>query len=153
MANGNGQGQVARKKKPSQFSPGKQKKYLELLASGHRRLASARAAGSNRETVRKLMNRSKSFREKVEQAEMVANEVVEDRMYRGAIEGHFGKQVFWLCNRDPERWKDVKRLELTGADGGPVGLEAMLEDLDVDRKKVLKEIAAERMERRAGSSG
>lgn len=28
--------------------------------------------------------------------------------------------IFWLKNRQPERWRDVKGVELTGKDGGPV---------------------------------
>jgi transcriptional regulator with XRE-family HTH domain len=29
-------------------------------------------------------------------------------------------QIFWLKNRNPGRWRDVKGVELTGKDGGPV---------------------------------
>jgi hypothetical protein len=28
--------------------------------------------------------------------------------------------IFWLKNRHPDRWKDVKRSEVTGKDGGPI---------------------------------
>ena len=28
--------------------------------------------------------------------------------------------IFWLCNRRPARWKHVNRVEVTGADGGPI---------------------------------
>lgn len=28
--------------------------------------------------------------------------------------------IFWLKNRHPNRWKDIKRSELTGKDGGPI---------------------------------
>lgn len=28
--------------------------------------------------------------------------------------------IFWLKNRNPEKWRDVSRAELTGKDGGPI---------------------------------
>jgi hypothetical protein len=28
--------------------------------------------------------------------------------------------IFWLKNRQPARWRDVKAMELTGKDGGPI---------------------------------
>lgn len=31
--------------------------------------------------------------------------------------------IFWLKNRNPERWRDVKSTELTGKDGQPVQIE------------------------------
>lgn len=32
-------------------------------------------------------------------------------------------QIFWLKNRNPKRWRDVKGVELTGKDGGPIETE------------------------------
>lgn len=29
-------------------------------------------------------------------------------------------QIFWLCNRQPERWRNVSRHEHTGPNGGPI---------------------------------
>lgn len=31
--------------------------------------------------------------------------------------------IFWLKNRQPERWRDVARHEMTGKDGGPIQTE------------------------------
>jgi hypothetical protein len=41
--------------------------------------------------------------------------------------------IFWLCNRRPERWKHVNRVEHTGANGGPIDV----------RHRTLNEIEAE----------
>lgn len=30
--------------------------------------------------------------------------------------------IFWLKNRNPQRWKDIKRTEWTGGDGGPLNI-------------------------------
>jgi hypothetical protein len=36
--------------------------------------------------------------------------------------------VFWLKNRKPEQWREVKAVELTGSDGGPVRIIASTHD-------------------------
>ncbi len=36
--------------------------------------------------------------------------------------------IFWLKNRRTDRWRDIKAVELTGKDGGPVQLIASKED-------------------------
>jgi hypothetical protein len=28
--------------------------------------------------------------------------------------------IFWLCNQDPDNWKQISRAEITGKDGGPI---------------------------------
>lgn len=40
--------------------------------------------------------------------------------------------IFFLKNRQPDRWRDVKRSELTGEGGGPIQLERS----DIDLKKL-----------------
>lgn len=37
--------------------------------------------------------------------------------------------IFWLKNRHPERWKDIKAVELTGKDGGPIRTQDIKIDL------------------------
>lgn len=36
--------------------------------------------------------------------------------------------IFWLKNRRPEQWRETKAVELTGADGGPVLIQATAAD-------------------------
>lgn len=33
--------------------------------------------------------------------------------------------IFWLKNRQPEKWRDIKAVEMTGAGGGPVVVEVV----------------------------
>ena len=49
-------------------------------------------------------------------------------------------QIFWLKNRNPERWRDVKGVELTGKDGGPVRQEQCVTAPEV--VKAVKDLAA-----------
>ncbi len=36
--------------------------------------------------------------------------------------------IFWLKNRNPEQWRETKAVELTGANGGPVVIQASAAD-------------------------
>lgn len=36
--------------------------------------------------------------------------------------------IFWLKNRKPEQWRETKAVELTGANGGPVVIQASTAD-------------------------
>jgi hypothetical protein len=36
--------------------------------------------------------------------------------------------IFWLKNRNPEQWRETKAVELTGAGGGPVVIQASAAD-------------------------
>jgi hypothetical protein len=49
-------------------------------------------------------------------------------------------QIFWLKNRQPHRWRDVKGVELTGKDGGPVRQEQNITAPEV--AQAVKDLAA-----------
>ncbi|MEM9969528.1 MAG: hypothetical protein AAF762_00295, partial [Pseudomonadota bacterium] len=42
--------------------------------------------------------------------------------------GDPGAAKLWLCNRQPAKWRDSSRVEVTGANGGPVAHEIALVD-------------------------
>lgn len=104
------------------FTIEKKQAYLVHLREGMRRGAAAQAVGVNRETVRRHYNRYESFRKAIEDAEMDANEPVEDALYEAALSGNVVACQVWLYNRMPERWADRRNLRLqhTGEGGGPV---------------------------------
>lgn len=43
--------------------------------------------------------------------------------------------IFWLKNRKPEKWREMKAIELTGAEGGPVRLQEVRRTI-VDPKHI-----------------
>jgi hypothetical protein len=45
-----------------------------------------------------------------------AHQVVEAALLAAAIKGSVRAQIFYLTNRDPERWKTLNRLELSNTD-------------------------------------
>lgn len=104
------------------FGARKRAAYLEALRTGSLRGAAAASVGVNRETVRRAYNEDAEFAAAVEQAELDANELVENALYQAAQAGNVIACQVWLYNRQPERWKDQRNLkaELTGKDGEPL---------------------------------
>lgn len=41
--------------------------------------------------------------------------------------------IFWLCNRRPDRWRHVQRIEHTGEGGGPVTIAELARLADEDK--------------------
>lgn len=97
---------------PIKFTKERQEAYLDLLRKGIRRGAAARKIGLHRTTVTNYSNNHPKFAAAVVQAEMDANDLVEQAMFKSAIEGNVTAQQVWLYNRDPERWSDRRNSPL-----------------------------------------
>lgn len=52
------------------------------------------------------------FFDLVEAAKMLADGTVQEALFKLAKSGHLGAIQMWLYNRQPELWKDVKRIEV-----------------------------------------
>lgn len=104
------------------FNATKRAAYLEKLKEGGRRGASAQEIGIVYETVRAHLHSDPAFKIAVEDAEMEANELVEDALREAALAGNVVACQVWLYNRDPERWKDRRQHQHTGPDGGEIPL-------------------------------
>ena len=102
------------------FGEEKRAEFLALLASGSRRYAAAEKVGISYERVRQVMHGDEGFRQAVDRAEMQANEIVEDSLFQAARSGNVTACQVWLYNRSPDRWKDMRNLQVTGKDGDPL---------------------------------
>lgn len=51
--------------------------------------------------------------------------------------------IFWLKNRQPQKWRDRKEHELSGPGGGPIQAQMSDEELDIKIKKLLGDKPAE----------
>lgn len=93
---------------------------LESLSSGSTVDAACRAAGISRSVFYDWRKKDAEFAEAVERAQMVAVSVVEDALFLKATRGekdgrgNVVAMIFWLCNRAPDRWKNVQRVEHSG---------------------------------------
>jgi hypothetical protein len=84
--------------------------YLEALRKPTTRSEAAKRAGVTVQTVRQHMKIFPEFAEAVMYAEIDGSDVVESVLYEMAIEEHsFPAVSKILDNRNPERWRDMRR--------------------------------------------
>ena len=104
------------------FDRAKKDAYLDLLREGTRRGQAAHQVGVDPSTVQRHMARYPQFAKELSQAEMLADDEVENALYTAAISGNVTACQVWLYNRRPEAWADRRNLraEVSGPDGGPI---------------------------------
>lgn len=93
------------------FTPDKQAEYLAALARGARRGDAAAIAEVTMRTVNEHMKKDPAFAAACAEAEVAACDVIEDALWETARSGHMTAMMFWLQNRAPDRWKDMRRVE------------------------------------------
>lgn len=97
---------------PYKFDELKRKKYLELLSEGMRRGVAAKAVGMTRQAVWEYCQREPAFKKLISEAEMTADEEVEDALRMAAISGNVPAAFGWLYNRQPDRWQDRRNIQM-----------------------------------------
>ena len=98
----------------TKFTAKKKAAFLDLLRSGTRRCAAARAVGIDRSTAYRHSRDDPDFAAAVEEAETEANEVVEDALFKAATEGgNVTAMQVWLYNRCPDRWQDRRSVKVS----------------------------------------
>ncbi|MBT9145814.1 MAG: hypothetical protein DDT42_01691 [candidate division WS2 bacterium] len=120
-------------KKPYKFNKVKKKKLLELLKSGLRRGAAAKQVGVTPQIVNYHRRNDEEFSRLVDEAEMEANEPVEDALYQAALSGNIIAIQVWLYNRDPDRWSDRRSVRLGGEEGQPIVLKVVYDNENSDK--------------------
>ena len=66
------------------------------------------------------MNAHDEFAAAVSAGRDIADDRVQYSLYRSACEGNVTACIFWLCNRRPDRWRHVQRIEHTGGGDGQI---------------------------------
>lgn len=84
--------------------------FLTSIAGGTPPLHAAVEVGWSPAQMRAALN-EKDFAAAVADAADQRDEVIERRLYKLAKKGNMPAIQFWLLNRRPERWADVKRIE------------------------------------------
>jgi hypothetical protein len=85
--------------------------FVELVADGCNEISAGFEVGwTPARTARNLAD--PAFREIVETAKLRADGSIERALFKLAKGGNLGAMQMWLYNRQPERWKDVKRIEV-----------------------------------------
>lgn len=131
------------------FGSNKKRAFLEALRGGARRGAAAESIGVSRETIRLHMHKDDGFRDAIDQAEMDANECVENALFNAAVGGNVTGCQVWLYNRMPERWKDRRNIRVGGDPENPIDLHTLSDEELLRRARQL----ASRLTEYVGDSG
>lgn len=131
------------------FTPDRQAQYLACLARGLRKSKAAEIVGVTYAAVKKYAAKDPGFAAAEAEAEAQACEAVEDALWETALAGHMTAMMFWLQNRAPGRWQDMRRVAKTITHEGTV-----VHELDaapvIERIALLQARLTERKELRQG---
>ena len=97
-------------------------KFLKAISNGDSINHAVKAAGLGRSTVYRWRDEYEDFRLAWEEAIEDGIERLEDAAYQRALEGSDTLMIFLLKAKKPKIYSDRQRLEHTGADGAPLGL-------------------------------
>ena len=100
---------------------------FESLRGGASLTAACKAAGISRSSVYADMKKDGTIRARIMEIEKACIAIVEDALFAKAAGGSLGAICFYLGNRAPERWKDIRKLQIEGQVAhGVVDLAALL---------------------------
>lgn len=88
----------------------KKKILVENLANGLSITQACQNAGIDRRTYYNW-SQDPNIRKEIEEAKDSRLQIVEDALYKKAVEGNPTCLIFYLCNRAPEKWKSILKTE------------------------------------------
>lgn len=83
-----------------------------LIADGRSRFSACREAGVHPDTFTRHYNKDQEYRNRVDLAQIIALEEVEEAVKERALAGDIQAQKFLLERLDPDRWSETKRSEV-----------------------------------------
>lgn len=89
----------------------KRVEFLDKVSCGTSELNAGIEVGWTPAKIRGLLA-DKGFREMVTFAQRLADGNIEKKLYQVARRGNMAAIQMWLFNREPDRWRDVKRIEV-----------------------------------------
>lgn len=96
--------------KPYKFDSNKKRAWLKIYGQTYNISSSCQAVRISRQTFYEAIGKDPKFKERYKQAEEKLVDAVESKLYSEAIhEGTLGALIFILCNRRPDRWRNVQR--------------------------------------------
>lgn len=87
---------------------------IQSLKNGDTLIHASELAKVNRQTVYNWMATDKKFYKAVEEAKLSRVQVAEDALYKLIANGNVTAIIFFLCNRAPEKWKNVNKVDIEG---------------------------------------
>lgn len=93
---------------------------IESLKDGATVSAACTGANINRNTFYKWYEEDTEFAKQVDAAQKSRVHHVEDSLFKKAMQGNLTAIIFFLCNRSPEKWKNVQKVEASLNGQGPL---------------------------------
>ena len=109
--------------RPTKYTPDRVKKILEAIKLGVAYIDAANYGGITYETFNEWRKQNTEFSEAVEEAAGQAVVANMAKIQKAATEGSWQASAWILERRHPDRYGRT-RVELTGAEGGPVAIAA-----------------------------
>lgn len=125
--------------KPYKLDAEKREQLLELITNGHSITAACQSAKINRTSYYNALKQFPDFAEAIEKAKHALTEIVEDSLYSQAVKGNTTAIIFWLCNRVPNRWKHINKVETDNTIN--ILMQKMVQHLEVAGIDELRQIA------------
>ncbi len=94
------------------FASRKKKASPESGRSATRRGVAARGAGVRGRTVTTRRQKNPKFKPAEEQSELDGQKQVEAAVFQAAINGNVTAAIFYLCNRNPDRWRHIQKVAM-----------------------------------------
>lgn len=103
---------MAKTGRPSEFSKRLAGALIALAKEGKTDEEIAKAAGISVRTIHRWKQVHPDFCHFLQDAKDLADDAMESSLFESGIAGNVTAQIFWLKNRQPERWRDVNRVEV-----------------------------------------
>jgi len=114
-------------KKPYKFDSEKMKLWLESYKKTGSVVGACAATKVSRHIVYYYIQRNNKFREQKICIDNQIDDAVEAKLHKLCDKNTIAC-IFWLCNRRPEKWKNVQQIDHKG----DVGLKLVIEDAKYD---------------------
>lgn len=124
-----------------EITEGRRAQFIEALLKGGTISSACKLIGITRPTYYSWRHRSESFRTEADKAILSQVTIVEEALYKTALKGNLGAQVFILCNRARDRWQHVAKIEHRFVAENIMQATPQLEGVSADDLRVLRDIA------------
>lgn len=102
---------LAKRGRPTEFDDRIAGAVLALLEAGKTEQQISEAIGISTRTLSRWKLAHQDFRLAVKAAKSISDDMVEEALFDSALGGNVTAMIFWLKNRQPDRWRDVHRVE------------------------------------------
>lgn len=106
--------------RPSKFDPAFIEKGRELAEQGMTDEEMAEEFGVDVRTLYRWKADNEAFCQALKAGKELPDECVVQSLYKMALDGNVTAAIFWLKNRQPNKWRDKVQNEHSGPNGGPM---------------------------------